>query len=82
MRSDWSIIEIENNIMFIEDLDLGRTSITNDAESVLDHIKDMYHKDMRVVYRDTNGQLDEIVSVDGVVQFKKWRGHVWDALVS
>ena len=61
----------------------GRTSVTNDAEAVLDYIKKTQGKDTRVVYRDSQGDWAEIVWKDswlGTIAFRPWHGEVWDKL--
>lgn len=74
---------IENGVVKIVDLDMGKTSVTNDAENVLTEINSIeYIEDRRIVYRDSTGQWDEIVPVwntKGVcvnVNFKTLKGEL------
>ena len=68
VRSDFTVIRVQERIVFIVDNDNG-LSVTNDAEAVVDHLNDIYPS-FRVVYRDTDGNWDELVHVDGV--FKRY----------
>jgi hypothetical protein len=49
--------------VFIVDLDVGK-SITNDAENVVEQVAKEY-PGHRIIYRDTQGQWDELVHNDG-----------------
>lgn len=59
MRSDWDIVKVKDNKVYIEDLNLGRMSVTNDAENIFECIQKHY-PDHRLIYRDSEGQWDEI----------------------
>lgn len=59
-RSDYQIIKVENNKVFLVDLDRGRMSVTNDAENVYAEVTKKY-PGHRVIYRDSTGCWDEIV---------------------
>ncbi len=78
----------ERGIVFIEDLDNGM-SVTNDAENVWRRVYDeKWAKTvMRLVYKDTQGEWWEMIpthlqldSGNWKIEFKRWHGHVWDAL--
>ena len=75
--SDWEFIRQEGNVVFIRDLNLGRMSVTNDAEEVYTDCQELYgNPDCRVVYQDSEGNWDEIV-IDEITQralFYAWRG--------
>lgn len=60
----FSIYEVTDDAIFITDNDDGVT-ITNNAEGV---VRDIWHRygDLRIVYRDTMGNWDELVHVKGV----------------
>jgi len=80
-QSDFTVIEKRDGILFIQDLNLGRRSVTNDAEQVLKWCREQHGKDIRLVYRDSEGEWGEIV--DGVetwmgkgIGFKPWYGTV------
>lgn len=51
-------------IVWIEDLDRGRVSVTNDAENV---VLDLQHDfpGYRIIYRDSTGRWDELRHVAG-----------------
>lgn len=61
-RSDFDIVYVNKDKVFIVDLDLGNTSVTNDAESVYIYLKKIYPK-KRIIYRDTLLNWDEIKMV-------------------
>ena len=60
MRCSFSYAGQHGDIQFIID-ENGRTSVTNDAEAVLDYIKKTQGKNTRVVYRDSQGEWAEMV---------------------
>ena len=74
--SDWKLVRQEGNVVFIRDLDLGRISVTNDAEQVYAHCQELYgNPSCRVVYQDSEGHWDEIV-IDETTQqalFYAWK---------
>lgn len=79
---------ITHNIVWIEDDSdaYGGTvmSVTNDAENVVTHFRNIYGNRIRIVYRDTNMQWWEIcwaLEIHGTdVWFKEWHGLDWDIL--
>jgi hypothetical protein len=64
-KSDFMIVEVdlEEDIVFLIDLDLGKMSVTNDAEAVWCYIQKNW-PGKRVVYKDSMGYWDEIVMAD------------------
>lgn len=58
-RSDYDIVFVNQDKVFIVDLDLGNKSVTNDAENVYEDISNLYPK-KRLIYLDTLGEWDEI----------------------
>ena len=88
MRARCSIVERDdkNNIVFLKDLSsqYGSTTITNDAEAVVDYYRSIYGNRVRVVYEDTDQEWWELVWTIGrthtYVAFKPWHGLVWDKL--
>jgi hypothetical protein len=83
MKSDWEIVKQystkNESIVFIRDLDLGRRSVTNDAEAVFLECQRLYGQ-CRVVYQDSEGEWCEIVYANFAAFFKPWHGLVWDKL--
>ena len=75
-HADFDVVKIEHDRVFIVDLDVGGPSVTNDAEYVRDVIAHMY-PDRRLIYRDSMGQWDEIISINdiGDIDFKCYREH-------
>ena len=78
----------ERNIVFLEDLanHYGSRTITNDAEAVYAHWADVFGDNVRIVYRDTDGEWWEIVANDHPwqgkeISFRPWYGAVWDRLL-
>ncbi len=57
MKSNWTIdyLDTKNQIVYIEDLN-GPTSVTNDVESVLQHVKINYGGRYRLVYKDSEDE--------------------------
>ena len=60
----WSLHTLTPNIVFIIDDNNGGMSVTNAAEIV---VKDVYefYGDRRIVYRDSEGQWDELLHDHG-----------------
>lgn len=59
-RSDYDIVRVEHDRIFIIDLDLGHKSVTNDAENVYSELQ-FFWPGRRIIYRDSQGTWDEIV---------------------
>lgn len=59
-RSDYEIVCVQEDKIFLVDLDLGNKSVTNDAEKVYIEIKRNF-PGKRIIYRDTLGMWDEII---------------------
>ncbi len=82
-RSDYEIVRVEQDRVFIVDLDLGNRSVTNDADEVFEEIQKNFSK-KRVIYRDSMGNWDEIYleksSVGFFVDFKPYKEHLPDNL--
>jgi hypothetical protein len=85
MRSDYRVITFNGprRIIFIEDLNLGRMSVTNDAYAVLQDVWSNFQGHPRVVYKDSEGVWSEIILKEAWTQnvtFKPWHGVAWDIL--
>lgn len=76
-RSDYDIVRVEHDRVFIIDLDLGNKSVTNDAEYVYNELQEMW-PGRRVIYRDTNNKWDEIKCHDPwhVLNFYSYIEHI------
>jgi hypothetical protein len=49
------------DVLLIEDMDLGRMSVTNDIENVLSELKDLYRGLPKIIiYRDSEGIWDGV----------------------
>lgn len=59
-HADYDIVRVEQDRVFIIDLDLGNKSVTNDAEYVYSVLQSMW-PNRRVIYRDSIGNWDEMV---------------------
>ena len=59
-RSDYEIVCVQEDKIFLVDLDLGNRSVTNDAERVWLEINRNF-PGKRIIYRDTLGMWDEII---------------------
>ena len=83
--SAFHIIEKKAGVLFIQDLNLGGRSVTNDAEQVLEWCREQHGKDIRVVYLDSQGEWSEIVDdaetwMGKGIGFLPWHGLEWDIL--
>ena len=87
MKAQFGVVkqDREHNIVFIEDIAnyTGGTTITNDAEAVFQHWARVFGPNVRVVYKDTEGEWWEIYwdpNIEFTVRFRPWHGAVWDQL--
>ena len=82
MRSDYRVITFNSprRIIFIEDLNLGRMSITNNAEEVFLDVQSNFQGNPRVVYKDTDGLWWEIKYANWNTTFERFHGVAWDIL--
>lgn len=87
MKAQFGVVkqDREHNIVFIEDIAnyTGGTTITNDAEAVFQHWARVFGPDVRVVYKDTEGEWWEIVrntafgwTKGDTIGFRPWHGLV------
>jgi hypothetical protein len=83
-RSDYDIVRVEHDRVFIIDLDLGNKSVTNDAENVYIELQSFW-PDRRIIYRDSAGVWDEIELRKNFfggslnwqqIQFKEYKEHI------
>lgn len=75
-RSDFSF-SINGDIVTVQDLNLGRMSVTNDAENVIKELHEQIDlTGKRVQYYDSEGQLDRLLHKDGV--FAGFRPGPWE----
>lgn len=56
--------KVDDDFIYIVDLD-GQKTVTNDAESVVSEISDLY-PNRRIFCRDTEGDIAELVHLGGV----------------
>lgn len=64
VRSDYEVVRVTPEIVFIDDLCDGRMSVTNDAENVVREVAKSF-PGRRVVYRDSDGNWDELLHAGG-----------------
>jgi hypothetical protein len=84
VKADYATVETRPGIVFIVDLNDGNMSVTNDAEAVVDEVVRNYRRHTpqsisgpRIIYRDSDGQWDELVHVNGVFKtFARYTGAV------
>ena len=74
-RADYEVVRVEEDRVFIIDLDLGNKSVTNDAEEVFKEIK-LHFPDRRLIYRDTLGKWDEIVEDEHWIVYNNYFEHL------
>lgn len=76
MNSDFKIISVLPDKIFLEDLNLGRMSVTNDADDVCERIA-RQHPGRRIIYKDSEGQWDEMIHAYGKFKsFKRYLGQL------
>jgi hypothetical protein len=85
--SQYDLVDIQDNIVFLRDCNSGGRSVTNDAERVWQQCQQRYgdrNRPVRVVYCDREGEWSEIVPhhragwID--IEFRDWHGLAWDRL--
>lgn len=66
-RAAYEIVRVRGEFVFLVDLSAkhGGVTITNDAEGVTADVA-LSHPGKRIIYRDTDGQWDELLHTDGV----------------
>lgn len=76
IQSDWAYVEFDANgqrLVVVIDLDQGGRSVTNDADNI---VADLWGRQIitaasQLIYRDSQGQFDQILFRDGYfVDFK------------
>jgi hypothetical protein len=72
-RSKWHVVKVTDSFVFIEDMDTGGMSVTNDAEAVYEAVQLLY-PNKRLVYKDSMGTWDEIYMVNDCAYFKGYQG--------
>ncbi len=70
IKSDFNYY-ISNGVLAIEDQNLGRMSVTNDMENVLEYIKNELNDKMPnlIVYKDSDGIWDGVSYKEDKVKF-------------
>jgi hypothetical protein len=68
IRSQYEIIALSKEAVYIIDLNNGGRSVTNDADNVYKEIQRGWPS-KRVIYRDSMGRWDEIAMRDGAIVF-------------
>ena len=61
------VVFLDKIIYITDECNGSQLSVTNDAERVCEELNKS-HPGFRIIYKDTNGDWDEIVHVDGVFQ--------------
>lgn len=80
--SDFHVIQIDRDRVFLIDLDLGRRSVTNDADNVAVWVQQTY-PGKRLIYRDSMGRWDEIaLTSNNVVVFLPYDDYLPDNATS
>jgi hypothetical protein len=82
-HADYEVVRVEDDRVFIVDLDLGNISVTNDAGYVFSEINRNF-PNRRLIYRDTLGRWDEISLKKQSkalynIEYLIYNGHVPDA---
>lgn len=64
--SDYCVVKITKTTVWIEDLNLGGRSVTNDAERVCKKLNGSPQSHgRRIIYKDSDGQWGELLHVNG-----------------
>lgn len=65
-RANYEYVDFQGppGVIFIRDLDQGGVTVTNDAEAVVEEVHKL-HPGKRIVYRDTDGDWDELRHTEG-----------------
>lgn len=74
-RADYEVVRVEEDRVFIIDLDLGNKSVTNDAEEVFKEIK-FHFPGKRLIYRDSLGKWDEILEDKHWIVYNNYFEHL------
>jgi hypothetical protein len=75
LQSTYYVHKVVDGVVYIMDTN-GPLSVTNDAEGVVATLNDIY-PNHRVIYRDSNGDWDELLHDNGVfIGFKAFRGEI------
>jgi hypothetical protein len=66
-HAEFTVLEVTDEYVYIKDNGGPAKSITNDAEWVVEQLRKEYGlSKRRVFYKDTSGEIDELVHVNGV----------------
>lgn len=69
LSCDFFVMQVDRGRVFLVDKNLGRRSVTNDAEAVTEWCQQVY-PGKRVIYRDSMGRWDEmLITSDNAVSF-------------
>ena len=71
VRADYQIVEVTGDTVYLIDTNLGKVSVTNDAEAVYAAVSQTY-PNREIVYRDGEGEWCEIYYQGGYIA---WRPH-------
>jgi hypothetical protein len=80
-KADYKVVAVDEDRVFLIDLDTGSRTVTNDAEAVFTEIHSEYDN-KRVVYRDTTGQWSEMLSLQKEIKFKFYVEYLPDGAVA
>lgn len=69
VRANYRVCRETPEEVLIEDMNLGRMSVTNDADNVVAEVVSVYGN-KRILYIDSDGRTNELVHENGV--FKKF----------
>ncbi len=82
-KSNFAILDITERVIYLEDLNMGGRSMTNDAETVYAWCEHHY-PGKKVVYKDSEGAWAQMLKEtdSSWIRFKAWHGEVWDILAT
>jgi len=80
-KADYKVVAVDEDRVFLIDLDTGSRTLTNDAENVFAEIYSEYGN-KRVIYQDATGQWSEILSLQKGIKFKFYVEYLPDGTVA
>lgn len=71
MKAHINVLAVTDEYLYIEDMNDGAMSVTNDAEAVVAWANRLY-PNRRIFAKDTEGCWDELLHENGVFKGFKW----------
>lgn len=65
MRSNYTILGIKSDVIYIEDMNIGGKSLTNDIEDTIREVVNLLGN-KRIIYKDSEGVWCEAIHNNGI----------------